>query len=239
MADAPKAWRAHEHGPIRKLAENLWWVDGSLPKMPLRRVMTVVRMQDGGLVVHSAIALNEAAMTELEAWGTPRFLIVPNAFHRLDAPAYKERYPQIRVFAPSGSRAKVAEVIRVDSALEVFPGDPSVEVAPLAGIRDAEMAMIVRSKDGTTVVLNDAVFNMDKKKDLLGNLITTAFGSAPGPRVSRLFKLLAVKDAKALRADLERLAALPGLTRLIVAHEKVASGPDAAAALRAAATFLK
>jgi hypothetical protein len=47
-----------------------------------------------------------------------------------------------------------------------------------------------------------------------------------------------VQDKKALRAELERFAQLPRLTRLIVAHEKVASGPDAKAALLRAAEYL-
>jgi hypothetical protein len=38
--------------------------------------------------------------------------------------------------------------------------------------------------------------------------------------------------------DLERYAALPDLVRVIVAHEKVARGADASAALRQAATYL-
>jgi hypothetical protein len=42
-----------------------------------------------------------------------------------------------------------------------------------------------------------------------------------------------------LRAELERLAALPDLANLIVSHEKVASGrAEAKAALERAATFL-
>ena len=56
--------------------------------------------------------------------------------------------------------------------------------------------------------------------------------------MSRLAKLMLVKDKRALRADLERYAEQPDLARLIVAHEKVASGPDAKAALRRAASFL-
>lgn len=98
--------------------------------------------------------------------------------------------------------------------------------------------MIVRSTDGITIVLNDAVFNMDKKRDPLGFLFTTLLGSAPGPRVSRLVKLLLVKNKRALRAHLERFAEQPDLVRLVVAHEKVANGPDAASALRKAATYL-
>jgi hypothetical protein len=48
-----------------------------------------------------------------------------------------------------------------------------------------------------------------------------------------------VKNQPALRAHLERLAALPDLVRLVVSHENVADGPEAAAALRQAATYLK
>ncbi|MDO9021767.1 MAG: hypothetical protein Q8S73_04780 [Deltaproteobacteria bacterium] len=47
-----------------------------------------------------------------------------------------------------------------------------------------------------------------------------------------------MKDKKALRGEFERLAATPDLVRVIVAHEKVASGAEAAAALRQAATYL-
>jgi hypothetical protein len=56
--------------------------------------------------------------------------------------------------------------------------------------------------------------------------------------VSRLVKLAFVKNKKALRADIERLAETPELVRLIVAHEKVAHRADASAALRKAATYL-
>ena len=49
---------------------------------------TIARMTDGSLVLHSPIALEEDAMVDLEALGTPAFLIVPSRYHRLDAPAY-------------------------------------------------------------------------------------------------------------------------------------------------------
>jgi hypothetical protein len=41
-----------------------------------------------------------------------------------------------------------------------------------------------------------------------------------------------------VRNEFERLAAIPDLVRLIVAHEKVASGADARVALLKAATYL-
>ncbi len=237
-AKVSDAWNVLEHGPIEQLTERLWRVEGSIPGMTLRRVMTVARRRNGGLVIHSAIALREAVLAELEALGRPEVLVVPGGFHRMDAPAYKRRYPALSVYSPSGSRTKVEEVVHVDGSYEDFQADGVVELRTVPGTGAREGAMLVRSEAGVSVVLNDVVMNMDPKRDILGFLFTTLLGSAPGPRVSRLSKLTLVKDKQALRAELERLAALPDLAHLIVSHEKVARGADAKLALERAATFL-
>jgi len=238
MAKAPSEWKVRAHGPLVTLADNLLWAQGSLPGMSLKRTMVVVRLSDGKLVIHNGIALEDAQMAELERFGTPAFLLVPNGGHRLDAPAYKQRYPALRVFTPRGSRKRVEEAVAVDGVYEDFPNSDEVRLETLHGVNDAEGALIAKSGDGATVVLNDCMFNMDRKRDPLGFLFTTLMGSAPGPRVSRLAKLLFIKDKKALRKDFERYAELPNLVRVIVAHEKVASGPDARASLLQAATYL-
>lgn len=231
-------WKVLAHEPLVKLSDNLIWARGSLPGMSLKRTMVVARLNDGRLLIHNGIALDEPSMAELEAFGTPTFLIVPNGIHRLDAAAYKRRYPALSVFAPKGSREKVERVVHVDGVYDEFPSNETAHFEALHGVGDSEGALIIQSNDGTSVVLNDCMFNMDRKRDVLGYLFTTLLGSAPGPRVSRLAKLALIKDKKALRADFERLAELPNLTRVIVAHEKVASGPAARAALLEAATYL-
>jgi hypothetical protein len=238
MPNANTEWKVLPHQPIEKLAANLWRVQGSLPGMSLKRTMVIVRLQDGRLVIHNGIALDAAAMEQIEGWGQPAFLIVPNGGHRLDAAAYKARYPKLKVLCPRGSRERIEQVITVDGTYEDFPADEAVRFEMLHGIADTEGAMIVRSEDGDSVVLNDVMFNMDRKRDPLGFFFTTLLGSAPGPRVSRLAKLLYVKDKKALRQDFSRYAELPSLTRVIVAHEKVASGAAARDALRSAMRYL-
>lgn len=233
------AWKVLEHGPIQKLNERLWRVEGAVPGMSLRRVMTVAKRADSQLVIHSAIALNDGEIAELEAFGTPAHLIVPNHYHRLDAPAYKERYPTLKVYAPAAVRAKVEQKITVDGTYAEYPADEHVKLYDLPGCGEQEGAMLVRASDGTSVVFNDVVMNMDTRSDVIGWLFTTLMGSAPGPRVSRLAKYALVKDKAALRAELERLAALPDLVRMIVSHDKVTQGREqTASALKQAASYL-
>jgi hypothetical protein len=232
-------WNVLEHGPLEKLADNLWRVSGALPGMSLRRTMVIAQRRDGSLVVHNGIALREETLAELTSKGPIADLLVPSAYHRLDAPAWAKRFPDVRIYAPRGARKAIEKVVRVEGTFEDFPNDDIVWLEALRGIGDAEGAMLVRSSDGITVVLADVMFNMDRKRDFMGRLITTVLGSAPGPRLSRIVKLALIKDQPALRAEFLRFAEMPDLTRLIVAHEKVAHGKDAASALRQASTYLR
>jgi hypothetical protein len=141
MAKAHDTWKVLPHDPIEEVAENLWRVEGSLARLPLRRVMTVVKRSDGGLVIHSPIALDDTSMAKLDGWGRVSFLIVPSAYHRLDAPAFKQRYPEAQVLCPRGVRAKVEKAVHVDGTYEDFPTDPAVEIANLDGMAEQEGVM--------------------------------------------------------------------------------------------------
>lgn len=220
MANVNSDWKVLRHGPIERLEENLWCVTGSLPGMSLKRVMTLVKREDGGIVIHSAVALDDEAMAEIEAWGRPTVLLVPNAYHRLDAPAYLERYPNLKVYCPKGSRTKIEDVVRVDADYDEVEGDSSLAVEHLDGIRKVEGVLTIRSDSGTTVVFNDAVFNMPHGRGVPGFIFRHITGSTGGPRVTRLFRVMAVKDKGALHNHLERLAGTPGLRRIIVSHHE-------------------
>lgn len=223
MPKAHEQWRVLPHGPIDELAENLWRVEGSLEGMPLKRVMTIVRMSDGRLVVHSAIALEDDLMKRIEAWGTPAYLVVPNGYHRLDARAYKERYPKLDVLCPRRAKKRVEQIVPVTGTYDDLPADPAVSARHLAGVRDAEGVLLVRSRDGATLVLNDVVFNMPHVAGPSGFVLRHVTQSTGGPRITRIGRWFVVRDRAALRRDLEELAATAGLRRIVVSHHLVIS----------------
>lgn len=234
MAKANERWTVLPHKPIERLSDHLWRVQGSLPNMALKRVMTVAKRADGGLVIHNAICLDDASMAEIDAWGPVRTIIVPNAFHRLDAPVFKQRYPDAEVLCPRGGRKKIEDVVAADGAYEDFAADPIVSLETLAGVGEQEGVMIVREPGATTVVINDAIFNMPHVGGFAGLIFRYITASTGGPRISRLFRLFVLKDKAALREHFHRLADLPDLKRLIVSHHRMVED-DAAGAIRAAA----
>jgi hypothetical protein len=221
-------WTVLPHGKLAQIDEGMLTVAGEL-RMPLGnfpRRMTVVRLRDSRLVIWSAIALDEKEMATLESFGRPAFLIVPNDHHRLDAKAWKDRYPEVRVVAPKGSREKVEEVVPVDTTAPDF-GDPNVQFVTVAGTRDREAALVVRTANGTTLVLNDLVGNIREASGISGWLLGLAGFAGKSARIPRVVKLNLVKDAKALRAQLLQWAEISPLKRILVAHgEPIESNPQ-------------
>lgn len=232
-------WRVLPHEPIESLSANLLHVQGDIESSgpPLKRVMVVVRLGDGRLLVHNAMALNEPAMAELDAIGPVGFVIVPNPWHRLDAPRFAERYPDAKVLCPPGAKKKVEQVCRVDGTYDDFPADERVRFEVLDGLKGIEGAMLVTEDDGVTVVLTDAIFNMPHHAGLPGFILRYVTGSSGGPRISRLVRAFAIKDKRAFRAHLERLAAIPGLRRVIVAHHEIIEEEPARVLREVAATL--
>jgi hypothetical protein len=214
----PKAfdkWQVFPHRPIEKLEPNLWRVEGDLPDGNGTRVMTIVKKKNGELVIHNAIALEEDAMKEIDAFGDVTTIIVPSGYHRLDAKVFKERYPKAKFVAPEGAKKKVEQVVQVDGT---YAGkiDDTITLTHLDGLKGAEGIMEIDSDGKKTLVFNDCINNLPKLGGVFGFMLAPT-GMPAVPRITRWFM---VKDMKAFRANLEKLAETKDLARVIVSHGK-------------------
>ena len=140
------------------------------------------------------------------------------------------------MFTPAGARRRVAQVVRVDGAYEDFEGDGAVTLSTLPGTAAAEGVMKVESEDGVTLVFNDAIFNMPHVRGGQGFVLRYITRSSGGPRVTRVSRLFLIRDARAFRAELERLAETPRLVRVIVSHHLMITDDPRAALLAVAAS---
>src|ERR1700735_3396008 len=112
----PRPWTIQPYRPILEVEDNLWTVDGDI-RMPggvIPRKMVLIKFSDGRIVIHSPICLSDADMATIESWGQRAVLIVRSVFHRRDAPAFKQRYPKLKILCPDLVRSRVAKVVKVD-----------------------------------------------------------------------------------------------------------------------------
>ena len=206
---------------LRAIAENLWVVDGTIqmPPGPLPRRMTIARLSSGDLVVFSAIALDDDAMAEVETLGRPAFLVVPNAFHREDAPEWKKRFPAMQVVAPELARSAVEEVIRVDDTVGDF-GDPTVRFIQVAGTK-GESALVVHHQSGASLVVNDLIANVQDSRGIMRLVLTLMGFAGSRPQVPRMFKSRAVDDPGLVASQFRDWANISGLARVVVSHGSI------------------
>jgi hypothetical protein len=211
-------WKVRPHGKLKQVDNNILTVTGTI-RMPFAfpRRMTVVRLRDERLVVFSAIALDEEEMADLENYGVPAFLIVPNDHHRLDARMWKERYPSMQVVAPERARDKVSEIVPVDTTEPHF-SDPNVQFVTVPGTDGHEAALVVGTLHGTTLVLNDLIGNIRQRSGFLGWWLRLIGFAGEKARIPMVVRMVMIKDAKALRDQLLRWADIASLKRVLVSH---------------------
>lgn len=231
------AWQVLPHRPIQKPSPRVWRVEGDLPNMPLKRVMTVIRLSDGRLVIHNAIALEEAAMAEIERFGEVAFVIVPNAYHRIDAPRFAARYPGAKILCPPAAEAAVRKVCRVDGHLDALPPEPALDVMLVAGMGGKEGVLRIREDEGATLVFNDAIFNMPDVPGMQGWVLKNVTQSTGGPKLTRVARLFLLSDRRAFGEQLVELAATPALRRVIVSHHEMIERDPGGALSRIAASL--
>lgn len=224
---------------LRGVPSGLLWV----AEAPLRFYgievgtrMSVVRLSDGGLWVHSPIGLTNRLQHELDRLGPVRFVVCPNKLHHLFAEDYFSAYPEARVYAAPGLPEK-----RPELPFHGVLGD-----APEPGwARDLDQAPF----RGEKLLREVAFYHRESRTLILTDLLQTDHpGSPPLARIAhRLYRAhknpglplpvrFGYRDKAAARASLRRVLSWD-FERIALAHGHLVES-NARAALARAFSFL-
>ncbi len=190
---------------------NLWTVDG--PELvfagaPMHTRMTVVRLQDGRLWVHSPVALSEDVAGFLDDLGGPiDVLVAPNKFHHLFMDQWRDRYPAASVFAEHDVARKVPSLANAE-ILGNQPPDAyadDIDQVIFRGNRLFQEAVFFH-KASRSAIFTDLIINLKSEGiPLLPRLFLQFEGvTYPDGGVPRLYRWLS-NDKDAARAALRIL----------------------------------
>lgn len=156
---------------LKPVAENLWMVDSGPVRpmgmaLPVR--MTVIRLADGGLLLHSPTRYTPELARALAAIGPVRHLVAPNVAHWSFLAEWQRACPDATCWATPalGERAQVREAgVRIDKWLgDTAPVDWADAVAQgmVRGVGFEEVWFL--HKPTATLILTDLVQNVDPAK---------------------------------------------------------------------------
>lgn len=158
---------------LKPVAENVWIADGPVIrfgwpflKIPFSTRMTVIRLRDNALFIHSPTSLTPSLKAEIEALGEPRFIVAPNRLHYWWLPEWHAAFRAAQIFVAPKVREQAGDRISFECR-EIdresgFPWDDKIATLPITGSYMTEVQFFHRPT--RTLVLTDLIENFESHK---------------------------------------------------------------------------
>ena len=211
---------------LKIAATNVWIVDSELIrfgppllKMPFPTRMTVLRLADGDLFVHSPTTLTPGLKAEIEAVGAVRFIIAPNRIHYWWTPDWRTAFPDAQIWLAPRIREQAGDRIGFEAkelAAETgYPWDGEIATLPVEGRWMTEVVFFhIASR---TLLLTDFIENFEPEKLSLAGRLLTWLGGAQHPNGQMPRDMRLTYPRAELKAAVERMIAW-NPERIILAH---------------------
>ncbi len=217
---------------MTNLTENLWLLRYPLKLLgaDLHRNVTVMRLESGGLVIHSTGPFELDDVAHINSLGKPGWLLDTMLRHDTFAKRGKEAFPEAIYLAPAGFSVPAGPLL---------PPPPEwgneIEIKRIEGVPSMEEHAVFH-RPSRTLIVADLLFNFGPDAPAWTRfLMLVAVGKKHDPGMARSMRMT-VKDDAALRRSLAEIETWD-FDRIIVGHGdvvEIGGKQQYTAALRAA-----
>lgn len=207
-------------------AEDIWTVSGPEVSyrlwgltLPCPTRMTIIRLPDAGLWVHSPVACTPELVGAVKALGPVAAIIAPNVFHYTHLAAWAQAFPQASVFGLPGIAAKVPGI--AFTALDQAPTAPwlaAIDSHVVALGSFTEVVFLHRAS--RTLIVTDLMQNFEAERirnPLVRTVMTLGGATGPNGRPSIEIRLAAHLHRKTLERGVHQMLAWKP-TGIILSH---------------------
>lgn len=227
---------------LERVTDNLWTAQDTLRflglLLPVR--MTVIRLEDGGLWLHSPLRPTDDLVAQVSALGPVQHLVAPSCMHHLFIGDWKSRFPDARMHGASGLAAKrpdlafdaiLGEAATTAPARPTWPAwSDDIDQLRIEGVPRLNESVFLH-RPSRTLLVTDLVFNLTRLQGL-ARLAFSLMGASGRVAQSPEWRLF-TRDKQAVRQSMESLLAWD-FDRLVPAHGDIV--PTGALALLEQAT---
>ena len=205
---------------LRSIADDLWVAEQRLRYLGvgLTTRMTIVRLADGILMVHSPIHLTDELKSAVASTGRVGFIVAPNRFHHLFVSDWQKAYPDAQTFCAPGLDTKRAD-LKFTAILGDDPAPAWADQMDQAFMRALPPVneIVFFHRKSRTVIFTDLLFNIARHESAYARFLLRLDGAFHGPAIPRSFRLLLRRRRVECVAFLDRLLSW-NFDRAILAH---------------------
>lgn len=183
----------------------------------LRARTTIVRLAGGALWVHSPSTPTDEVCAALDTLGEVRWIVVPNRFHHLQAPATAARYPKAVVVGPESARSRNQQLSLMlhTSNPEYLRATPELTPIHLNGVPFLDETVFFHAASGSLIGA-DLLISACARDHWSWRMAARIWGRYGKIRTPPDVRWSTRANAEAAES-IARLRALP-LERILVAH---------------------
>lgn len=219
---------------LKEVGEDIWIVDGDIIRMdikvgsiPFSTRMTIIRLDDGSLFIHSPIQPNTELIAEIRKLGEVKHLVSSNMLHYAYIPDWQKLFPNAIAWASPGVRERAKSqqfAIEFDRDLtNEAPKEWEQEIQQeiFKGSRLLEEVVFFHKKS-KTLILTDLIenFEPDKTESKFYKLLYKLGGIAsPDGQTPRDLRATFIGNKEIARASFKRILSWEP-EKIIIAHGK-------------------
>ena len=177
---------------LKQIGEDIWIIDGNeihmsfkLFKVPFTTRMTIVKLDNNKLWIHSPIAFNKELNDKIKELGDIEHIIAPNKYHYSYVLDWYKHYPDAKVWLAKGvsTKLKIDERENFVSLDNISKTSWSEEIlfTPFKGSIAME-EMVFFHKKSSTLILTDLIESIEVNKLPLLYKLVFKFGDNKYPK---------------------------------------------------------
>lgn len=156
---------------LKSVAPDIWIADGPWIKfygMPFPTRMTVIRLANGRLWVHSPIAMKNALLEAVSSLGELGYLVAPNWIHYAWIPSWQEEFPEASTYVSPGvverAEHKGIQLLFEQELCDDAPAIWAEEIDQRVASSDYHREVVFFHRASKTLILTDLIENFEKNK---------------------------------------------------------------------------
>lgn len=215
---------------LTALADDLW-----VCSQPLRFYgievgtrMTVVRLADGGLWLHSPVHPTPELRAAVDALGPVRWIVAPNRWHHLYVGDWQAAYPGAAAYGAAGLTKKRKDLVFAGALDDTAPAGWAGQIDQIVRRGAPAMGEVVfLHRKSRTLIASDSAHNFEPGVPAGTRMFFTLLGGWRGFRTTVVDRVV-TRDREKACASLERMLAWD-FDRIVVCHGGVldAGGKEA------------